>query len=129
MLIPVMLVLLYHIIFRHRGKLRAGKDTRKAVEIIWPGLDSEFYRLESKLSARGLPRQPGEPLADWLERAVADPALTELRAPLRELLRLHYRHRFDPRGLSAAEREELKRKAVETLEKISFSSSSSSSSS
>jgi hypothetical protein len=45
--------------------------------------------------------------------------LRELRGPLGELLRLHYRHRFDPRGLSAAEREELRRRAIETLEQIS----------
>ena len=43
-----------------------------------------------------MPRQTGEPLADWLERTLAEPALADLRAPLREMLRLHYQHRFDP---------------------------------
>jgi hypothetical protein len=119
-LIPVLLVLLYHIIFRRRGKLFAAKDKKSvAAEIIWPGLDSEFYELEKKLAARGLPRQTGEPLSDWLERAAGDAALKDLRSPLRELLWLHYRHRFDPRGLSATEREELKRKAIDALKKIS----------
>ena len=94
-------------------------------DIIWPGLDSEFYRLEQKLAARGLPRQPGEPLASWLERAVAGSSMTELRAPLRELLHLHYRHRFDPRGLTATEREDLKSKAVDALAKISSATTSS----
>jgi hypothetical protein len=129
MLIPVMLVLLYHIIFRHRGKLKATKEAKPAMPIRWPGLDSEFYLLEMKLAARGVPRQPGEPLADWLERALASPALEELRVPLSELLRLHYRHRFDPHGLSTVEREELRRKATDAMERISLSSSSSSSSS
>jgi hypothetical protein len=50
--------------------------------------------------------------------------MTELRAPLRELLHLHYRHRFDPRGLSATERVELKSKAADALAKISSSSTS-----
>jgi hypothetical protein len=129
-LIPVLLVLLYHIIFRRRGKLRAQDSQDKhAAQILWPGLDSEFYRLEEKLAARGVPRQTGEPLADWLERALAGPALPGMSEPLRELLRLHYRHRFDPRGLNATEREELRRKTAEAVQKISFSSSSSSSSS
>ena len=77
----------------------------------WPGLDTEFYQLEKNLAARGLPRPPGESLADWLQRALAEPALAELRAPLQKLLQLHYRHRFDPPGLSATQREELKREA------------------
>ena len=41
-------------------------------QLFWPGLDSEFYQIENKLAARGVPRQPSEPLADWLERAQAD---------------------------------------------------------
>jgi len=119
-LLPVMLVLLYYIIFRRRGKFRAVTDkTKPAVQIIWPGLDSEFYQLEKKLAAAGVPRQSGEPLADWLERALAAPTLAGWRGPLRELLRLHYRHRFDPQGLNAAEREELKQRASAALQQIS----------
>jgi len=34
---------------------------------------------------------------------------------LQELLRLHYRHRFDPQGLSATEREQLRREAKACL--------------
>ena len=79
-------------------------------------MDSEFYVLEKKLADRGLPRQAGEPLADWLERALAEPALTGLRSPLKELLRLHYRHRFDPHGLPAAERERLRDEAKACLD-------------
>jgi transglutaminase-like putative cysteine protease len=116
-LVPVMLVLLYHIIFRRRNR-RKNPDgkTRLATPVIWPGLDSEFYRLENRLAARGLPRQTGEPLADWLERALAEPALAGLRAPLQELLRLHYRHRFDPNGLDEASRAALAQKVRACLE-------------
>jgi protein-glutamine gamma-glutamyltransferase len=118
-LVPVMAVLLYHIIFRRRGKLKSLKGKKEnAAPVIWPGLDSEFYQLENKLAARGLPRQPSEPLSDWLERALAEPALADLRAPLRQLLRWHYRHRFDPQGLNAAEREQLKREAKACLDTL-----------
>ncbi|MEY4918706.1 MAG: hypothetical protein RL616_2619, partial [Verrucomicrobiota bacterium] len=117
-LIPVLLVLLYHIIFRRRKKRRGADENKDAAAVIWPGLDSEFYQLENKLAARGIPRQPGETFSDWLERALAEPALAELRAPLQELLHLHYRHRFDPPGLNALEREQLRREVKACLDAL-----------
>jgi hypothetical protein len=117
---PVMLVLVYYIIFQRRAKARA--TVRKTVEapVIWPGHDSAFYRLEKSLAARGLPRQPQESLSDWLERALAEQALAELRAPLRELLRLHYRYRFDPRGLDEAEKKLLMENAETVSGKLAL---------
>jgi len=58
-------------------------------------------------------------LSDWLERVVVSAGLVELRAPLREILRLHYRFRFDPAGLAAVDREELRREAKVCLEQLS----------
>jgi hypothetical protein len=78
-------------------------------------LDSEFYLLERKLAANGLIRSPGQSQTDWLNQAVGDPALAGLREPLRQLLRLHYRHRFDPRGLPPADRAALRRQARDCL--------------
>lgn len=118
-LIPVLLYLLYQIIFRHGKKRRQLKQNKTDEIFSWPGLDSEFYQLEKRLAQRGLLRQSGEPLSDWLERALADALLADLRAPLEELLRLHYRHRFDPRGLNANEREQLTRQAKACIEKLS----------
>ena len=54
---------------------------------------------------------PSEPLSGWLLRAVGDPVFTDARAPMQDLLRLHYRYRFDPQGLSVSERELLRRNA------------------
>ena len=82
------------------------------------GLDSEFYLLERKLAERGVQRDASEPLSDWLERAAVAPDLGDLRGSLHELLGLHYRYRFDPLGLSEAEREALKREARVCLEKL-----------
>ena len=119
-LIPVLGVLLYQIIFRRRRKRGSKPKTEKSAAVIfWPGLDSEFYLLERKLAARGLPRQTSETLSDWLARALADPSLADLRRPLQELLQLHYRHRFDPRGLSSKERDALTREAKLCLETLS----------
>ena len=118
-LVPVLVLLLFQIIFRRGRKRRPKPDAgSSAVGVSWPGLDSEFYRLERKLAARGAPRQPSEPLSAWLARALADPALADLRAPLQELLRLHYGYRFDPGGLSGEEREALTREAKVCLDAL-----------
>lgn len=119
-LVPVLVLLLYQILFR-RGRRLPGKPPEPAKDeiLFQPGLDSEFYRLERRLAARGVPRQPGEPLSAWLVRATDEPALKELRPPLLELLRLHYRLRFDPRGLSREERGQLARAAQNGLDALS----------
>jgi hypothetical protein len=119
-LIPLLALLLYQIIFRRGRRRRAQpKAEKSAAAIFWPGLDSEFFLLERKLAGRGVPREPGEPLSNWLARALADPALAGLRMPLQDLLRLHYRHRFDPRGLGGKEREVLTQEAKTCLDTLS----------
>ena len=70
-----------------------------------PGDDSEFYAVEAALAKR-VPRRASEPLLEWLPRAAA--ALEAgARAELSRLAVLHYRYRFDPQGLPAAERSTL----------------------
>ena len=119
-LVPVMALLLYQIIFRRGRKRRPKLKVAESIPaIFWPGIDSEFYLLERKLAGRGIPRESSEPLSDWLTRAVAEPALADLRQPLQELLRLHYRHRFDPQGLSRHEREALTVEAKNCLDTLS----------
>lgn len=116
---PVILVLLYYIIFQRRTK-RTPAPRPGAVEtpVVWPGQDSAFYRLERALAARDLPRQPQETLSDWLERALTEPALAHLRPALRELLQLHYRYRFDPFGLDADGKQSLLANTDLALEKL-----------
>ncbi len=72
------------------------------------GGDSEFYRVERRLTELGFARAPGEPLARWLDvvAAAAPPAVAT--APLPALLALHHRYRFDPAGLAAADRRRLR---------------------
>ncbi|HUE37297.1 MAG TPA: transglutaminase domain-containing protein, partial [Candidatus Acidoferrum sp.] len=111
-LIPVMAWLLFQMAFRHGRKHRLQKKNKTDfAPVSWPGLDSEFYLFETKLIKRGVPRDSGETLSDWLARTLGNPALADLRMPLRGLLQLHYRYRFDPRGLSSKEREALAHEA------------------
>lgn len=117
-LVPILLLLLYQILFNNRRRRASSARRPLAEALLWPGRDSEFYQLERKLSARGLPREPGEPLADWLRRASRDPALAGFQSELQELLRLHYRYRFDPAGLSQGERERLRQQVSLCLAEV-----------
>jgi len=115
-LVPVLALLLFQIVRQRRRFHGKGAGARRG--IVWPGLDSEFYQIEKQLANRGMVRGANETLADWLERAATEPSLASLNAPLRGLLRLHYRYRFDPEGLSDSDREELRREARECLDKL-----------
>ncbi len=77
------------------------RETRK-----WPGADSEFFELEARLAKQGLAQGNDETTGDWLRRVARDvPVAAEL---LESILRLHQKYRFNPDGLSAAEREQLR---------------------
>ena len=118
-LIPVLALLLWQIIFRRSRNRRQRKPGESPdASTSWPGLDSEFFQVEKRLAELGVARLPGETLSAWLERALTRPVPANLRGPLQELLRLHYRYRFDPRGLSREERETLRREAQTCLEKL-----------
>ena len=64
--------------------------------------------MERRLGALGLPRAPAEAAGRWLERIGEQAPVAGSNAMLERLLALHYRYRFDPHGLSAADRERLR---------------------
>lgn len=115
-LIPALAFLLYRIF---RGGRRQQKGSEPLERLIWPGVDSEFYQLEQKLAHGGLPREAGESLSAWLRRVTDDSRLTNFKQPLENILALHYRYRFDPRGLNASERQALRREVEECLSSVS----------
>jgi hypothetical protein len=117
-LVPVLGLLLVQII-RQRRRRGADKGAGARRKVLWPGLDSEFYQIEKELAGRGVVRGLNEPLAGWLERAAREPSLAALKNPLRALLHLHYRYRFDPEGLSDTDRAELRRAARECIDQLS----------
>jgi hypothetical protein len=116
-LVPILILLFYQIVF-HSPRRRRRPSKLTVPVSPWPGLDSEFYQLEEKLAQRGLDRRLSEPLSEWGQRAVNDPALADIQPVLQELLRLHYRYRFDPRGLTFGERQALKETAQDCLRAI-----------
>ena len=115
---PVLLVMLVRLLFGKKWKRFREEQKRQAAAALYPGLDSEIYLLETELAQRGLVRPRHETLLDWLDRVQASPALAALREPLAPILRLHYRYRFDPAGLSAADRAELKAGAQACLARM-----------
>jgi transglutaminase-like putative cysteine protease len=79
------------------------------------GTDSELYLLERALAQAGLGRAPGETVLMWLSRIEAR-LPEELRgAGAGEIAALHYRYRFDPAGLTSAERERLRERTLAAL--------------
>ena len=99
-------LLAWRLLARQRRRRRAANETSEADRPLCPGLDSEFYQIEQQLDQLGLGRRVGEPLAEWLTRI--EPLAPRPLEPLRALLTLHYRLRFDPRGLSEPERAALR---------------------
>ena len=82
---------------------RPGDGAAALARQRYPGEDSEFYAIEKSLSARA----PGETHAAWVNRIAADlPA--QATDQIRAALQLHQRYRFDPEGISAAERNRLR---------------------
>lgn len=114
LLIPLLALLAWRLYSRRRvtARARGGPGRAPASRV---GADSAFYEVERALAALGFPRAPGEPLSAWLARirAARLPAVDTERLPA--LLALHYRYRFDPAGLSAAEREALRAQAAAWL--------------
>jgi len=106
-MVPGLAVLLYQILFRRGRRRHAGSKSDEDFFANYPGLDSDFYELEKEIARRGVPRSPSEPLNEWLRRVAETPDFTGWSGPLRELLRLHYRYRFDPLGLDEADRKAL----------------------
>jgi transglutaminase-like putative cysteine protease len=90
----------------------AGRWQRRQIEtppgstLQGPGRDSECYRIADWCLSQGLERAPGETLERWLKgNASAD---TNSDALLTQILALHERYRFDPAGISPAERAKLR---------------------
>lgn len=117
-MIPGLALLLYQIIFRRGRRRQANHKPDPATFTNWPGLDSELYQLEKQFVKHGVPRRPNEPWNEWVRRVAEMPALAALQEPLRALVRLHYRYRFDPPGLSEADRAALKSETRVCLENL-----------
>jgi hypothetical protein len=92
-------------IFAAKGRLKRNAQFARTAELetCYPGFDSEFYLIEQCLKNTALARRHNESAQQWIGR-LQIPALDRL-------YQLHYRLRFDPRGLSAEQRQQLQQQA------------------
>ena len=114
LIVPLALILIWRLLLRQ--PIAAARARREAAAVAHdrPGADSEFYRVEAVLARAGCARARDEALSAWLTRVARERGDIALE-PLARMLRLHYRYRFDPRGLSATERAALSAQAREWL--------------
>ncbi len=80
------------------------------------GGDSEFYNVEQRLAELGLSRRAHESAVEWVARLKKDAPID--CEPLAQLVALHNRYRFDPLGLSDAQRAQLRSTATTWMEKL-----------
>jgi protein-glutamine gamma-glutamyltransferase len=111
LLIPLMLLLIWRLFFRRRQRRAGAAPAGSKAPRARAGMDSEFYAVEGRLNALGLGRRAAEPPMVWLDRVRDQPPVAQSRAQLARLVALHYRYRFDPSGLSEAERARLRAEA------------------
>jgi hypothetical protein len=106
----VLAVILAWRIVKQRRAVRLGSGSASAPRR-YSGADSEFYALEKSLSVRYRPRAPHESLSAWFFE-MKKQLRGEDEKQIRALLELHYRYRFDPRGLTPEERAALREGAL-----------------
>ena len=93
-----------------RNRVRSAEDSPKPA-----GTDSDFYLIEEALAGVGVERHAAETLRHWIGRLPQKPGAAQLMVELESLLNLHYRYRFDPKGISPADKEVLKSSVREWL--------------
>jgi protein-glutamine gamma-glutamyltransferase len=101
-------------LYRQRGLMLFGRrgGQREPPGARAPGADSELFLIERELAKAGLARGDGETIMAWLAR------IRDRLPGAGELMRigdLHYRYRFDPAGLPAVERAQLRSLAQQWL--------------
>ncbi|MBI3042360.1 MAG: transglutaminase domain-containing protein [Betaproteobacteria bacterium] len=95
-------------LYRQRRLMVFGKRGEARQESRAQGADSELYLIERELAKAGLGRLTSETIMTWVAR-VKDRLPRGMDAnALARVVRLHYRLRFDPAGLPAPERDELR---------------------
>jgi hypothetical protein len=107
LLIPLLSVLAWRV-YRKKRVTRAERDGEQSETEVRSGVDSEFYLIAARLSELGFVLHPGETLSHLIARVEEGQPPSISTEPLQSILKLHYRYRFDPRGISRSERSTLR---------------------
>ncbi|MGE0085214.1 MAG: transglutaminase family protein [Desulfococcaceae bacterium] len=81
----------------------------KSTEISdYPGKDSPFYQIENRLIGMGFERKPGLPLFRYIRETAFSRGFHQTSLLSAEkILDIHYRYRFDPKGIAGQEKEQM----------------------
>ncbi len=104
---------------RQQEMLAANVNFEVRTQSTLPGIDSEFYQIEHIFNQLKLGRRPAENLQHWLERLTQTLSVAQVEA-LKPIIQLHYRYRFDPKGIDAAERNQLRDLSQTWLERYRY---------
>lgn len=115
--VPLTLILLWRIYARKKRVSADSEGAREEIRGPASGVDSAFYLIERHLAERGFPRRKGETFLMWIKRIESGSETQISIPPLHAMLRLHYRYRFDPQGISEAEKVTLGQEVQSWLEK------------
>jgi transglutaminase-like putative cysteine protease len=100
-------------LYRQRGLMMFGRrSARESGSLRVEGADSELLLVEREIAKAGLGRNDGETTMAWIARVSGK--LPDAGA-LARIAELHYRYRFDPLGLPAGERAQLRELALQWL--------------
>ena len=116
--LPLAIILIRQ--FTNRGqkrRLTAQRINQKNAAELTIGADSEIYLIEQELKQLGVQRDRAETWLNWLIRLQNTPETSDLANELDFIIQLHYRYRFDPRGINAQERAKLRSACQAWLEK------------
>lgn len=115
LLIPLVILSAWRV-YHKKQVILAEKDQEHSEAEVRSGADSEFYLIAARLGELGFARHPGQTLSNLIARIQeSQPPLIAIE-PLQSILEIHYRYRFDPRGISAAERSALRSDVQSWLE-------------
>ncbi|MEE9157297.1 MAG: hypothetical protein V3U60_02765, partial [Gammaproteobacteria bacterium] len=112
LLVPLIFPLAWRLYRSDRIKLNGAPTTIQA-PCSRVGKDSRFYLLVERLNELGFTREPGQTLRMWISKIEAD-GTTQ---PIRPILDLHYRYRFDPKGIAKSQKQAMKSMVETWLEK------------
>jgi len=116
LLIPMTFVLVRRFYSRSRVRRVEKKREQKGLTEIQPGADSEFYLVEQRLMEWGYTRYPWETLSEWIIRIEETPSSLVSTEQLPSILALHYRYRFDPKGITGDDKKALTSKVHSWLQ-------------
>ncbi len=108
LLVPLLLLLAWRITTGSKLIHEKNKKEIQKPKDPLPGLDSVFFKIEKRLTDLGLVRYPGETIFTWVNRLEAAHIPHVSMDSLKPAVELHYRHRFDPLGITIVEKVELK---------------------